>query len=331
LPPITDVAGLTIDGGSVNIAISGANQYRVFEVGSGAKLTLSNLTVHNGYAASSSGGGILNGGGTVTVSNSTLFGNSTTGATNGFGSGIYNSGETATATFKNTIVADISFNLGGNCFGTIINGGYNLDSGNTCGFGTNNNSLSGVDPMLSFLDDNGGPTMTIALLEGSPAIDKGNSFGESTDQRGMPRPSDFVGIVNAADGSDIGAFELQPDTTPPDTTPPKVTSTVPANGGEVGPAVNVKATFSEKMNTNTINGQTFKLFKKGSTTQRAAQVSYSASTRTAKLDPTNNLRRDVAYKAVVSTGAKDVAGNRLDQDRSTTGLQQKVWFFTVED
>ena len=28
--------------------------------------------------------------------------------------------------------------------------------------------------------------------------------------------------------------------------------------------------------------------------------------------------------------AKDVAGNRLDQDSSTTGLQQKVWYFTVD-
>jgi hypothetical protein len=51
----------------------------------------------------------------------------------------------------------------------------------------------------------------------------------------------------------------------------------------------------------------------------------------AKLDPTNNLRRRVAYKAVVSTWARDVAGNRLDQDSSTTGLQQKRWFFRVED
>src|SRR5829696_9394082 len=43
LPPITDGAGLTIDGGSADITISGDNQYHVFEVGSGAKLTLSNL------------------------------------------------------------------------------------------------------------------------------------------------------------------------------------------------------------------------------------------------------------------------------------------------
>src|SRR5918995_972794 len=57
LPPITDGAGLTIDGGSADVTISGASQYRVFEVGPGAKLTLSNLTVANGADATASGGG----------------------------------------------------------------------------------------------------------------------------------------------------------------------------------------------------------------------------------------------------------------------------------
>jgi hypothetical protein len=74
----------------------------------------------------------------------------------------------------------------------------------------------------------------------------------------------------------------------------------------------------------------FKLFKKGSTTQIAAQVSYDAATDSATLNPNNNLRRGVTYKAVVSTVAKDLAGNRLDQDDSTAGLQQKVWFFEID-
>jgi hypothetical protein len=74
----------------------------------------------------------------------------------------------------------------------------------------------------------------------------------------------------------------------------------------------------------------FKLFKKGSTIQTAAQVSYDAATDTATLNPNNNLRRGVTYKAVVSTVAKDLAGNRLDQDDSTAGLQQKVWFFEID-
>jgi hypothetical protein len=49
------------------------------------------------------------------------------------------------------------------------------------------------------------------LLRGSPAIDQGKRFGESTDQRGMHRPYDFPSIPNASggDGTDIGAFELE--------------------------------------------------------------------------------------------------------------------------
>jgi hypothetical protein len=75
----------------------------------------------------------------------------------------------------------------------------------------------------------------------------------------------------------------------------------------------------------------FKLFKKGSTTEITAQVSYDAATDTATLNPTNNLKRGAPYKAVVSTVAKDVAGNRLDQDDSTAGLQQKKWFFEIDN
>ena len=119
---------------------------------------------------------------------------------------------------------------------------------------------------------------------------------------------------------------------PSDTTPPEVSSTSPSNlATEVSPIANIKATFSEEMDSDTINGQTFKLFEKGTTTQIAAQVSYNSDTDTAKLDPTKSLRRGVVYKAVVTTWAKDVEGNRLDQDGSTSGFQQMRWFFRVDD
>jgi hypothetical protein len=52
---------------------------------------------------------------------------------------------------------------------------------------------------------------------------------------------------------------------------------------------------------------------------------------TAKLDSSGSLRSGVTYKAIVSTGAKDVAGNPLDQNSSTTGSQQKVWLFAVSN
>src|SRR5436190_2167770 len=67
--------------------------------------------------------------------------------------------------------------------------------------------------MLGPFQDNGGPTFTHALLPGSPAIDKGKNFnGSTTDQRGLPRTFDDPTVSNATggDGTDIGAFEVQP-------------------------------------------------------------------------------------------------------------------------
>src|SRR5262249_3961552 len=64
-----------------------------------------------------------------------------------------------------------------------------------------NGNIVGKDPMLGPLQDNGGPTFTQALLDGSPAIDAGiNPPGLTQDQRGSP-PRDFGGAT------DIGAYE----------------------------------------------------------------------------------------------------------------------------
>lgn len=132
---------------------------------------------------------------------------------------------------------------------------------------------------------------------------------------------------------DIGSDSCDPEgTTPTDPVPgpPSVISTVPSpNATGVDPAADVTATFSEPMDALSINGKTFKLFEKGTTTKIAAVVSYDASTDTAILDPSSSLRAGVTYKAVVTTGAKDVEGNSLDQKPTTTGLQQKAWLFTV--
>ena len=116
----------------------------------------------------------------------------------------------------------------------------------------------------------------------------------------------------------------------PDTQAPKVISTFPRNGGEVGPAANIRATFSEEMQEASVLNA-FKLFRKGSTNQIDAVVSYDAATDTATLNPDNNLRRGATYKAVVTTAAKDMAGNRLDQNSSKAGLQKKVWFFEIDN
>jgi len=125
-----------------------------------------------------------------------------------------------------------------------------------------------------------------------------------------------------------------------DTTPPKVNSTSPANGATgIAPGANVTATFSEAMDAittdgdpSTINGTTFKLMKAGTTTPIGAVVSYNATTNKAILNPNANLQLGTKYKAVVTTGAQDVAGNRLDQDQDpSNGLQQKAWTFTIRN
>jgi hypothetical protein len=123
-------------------------------------------------------------------------------------------------------------------------------------------------------------------------------------------------------------------------TAPKVTSTIPtANATGVAPGVNATATFSETMDAvttdgdpNTINGSTFKLFKAGTTNLIPAVVTYDPNTKKAILNPGANLRLGTKYKAVVTTGAQDLAGNRLDQDQDpTNGLQQKTWTFTIRN
>lgn len=63
---------------------------------------------------------------------------------------------------------------------------------------------------MSPLGDQGGETLTHALLRGSPAMDQGSCRTSSTDQRDLPRPVDVPRIANADNGCDIGAFEVQP-------------------------------------------------------------------------------------------------------------------------
>ena len=87
----------------------------------------------------------------------------------------------------------------------VTSNGYNIESpANTCGFDPDGTDLVNVpDPTFGTLADNGGPTMTHALLPGSVAIDKipADSCEVDEDQRGVTRPQ--------GDSCDVGAFELE--------------------------------------------------------------------------------------------------------------------------
>lgn len=98
-------------------------------------------------------------------------------------------------------------------------------------------NLTGVDPQLGSLADNGGPTPTLALAAGSPAIDAGPNPvatfpGNGNDQRG-------VGFSRVVGGRvDIGAFEygaVAPTTTTTSTTSTTTSTTTP--GGQVVPTI----------------------------------------------------------------------------------------------
>jgi len=191
----------------------------VLLAGPPAQIIESTISGNSAHAYEGNPSAITRGGGLyafrVALTGSTITGNSAAAEDNGMtfsarGANVYAS-EGVTA--GNTIVAEPLGSID-SCAGPLIaeytSAGFNLDEDGSCGFGKSSD-LSGVVPGLEPLADNGGPTPTHALAADSPAIDRGSAFGLITDQRGLPRPSDFLDVSNkeGGDGSDIGAFELQ--------------------------------------------------------------------------------------------------------------------------
>jgi hypothetical protein len=180
----------------------------------GGTVSLTNSTVSGNTASSGGGGGILNDA-TLTLTSSTVSGNDATEN----GGGILNYGY-GTLTLTGSLVAGNTAKLEGpDVLGAVASGStYNL-----LGNGTDMSGLTDgedgnlvgtadipIDPGFEldeegkpYLKDNGGPTRTIALQAGSPAIDHipVGACAVETDQRGVDRPQ--------GTGCDIGAFELE--------------------------------------------------------------------------------------------------------------------------
>jgi hypothetical protein len=178
-------------------------------VGCGCQAVIINSTISNNEASregglSYSGGDSLGGGiyiaGELELINSTVVGNRAAGG----GGGIYNIKQ---MDMMNTIIAD-NRGSGGNCVLRGEDAQIGINMNNWVADGGCGSQFSG-DVMLDPLADNGGPTLTHALLPGSPAIDAvpEDHCYLPTDQRGVPRPA---GAGIDAPLCDIGAFELGP-------------------------------------------------------------------------------------------------------------------------
>src|SRR5579875_2830507 len=222
-PSATGTSGGAINSsGSLSVSFStftgnsGQEGGGIFNQSTGAAATITDSTF-NGNTAGTNGGGAIQNFGTATITWSTISGN---GAP--FGADLHNDPAPGNSmTVAETIVAN-GGGGGSNCSGSaaVIDGGYNIDSGTSCGFSAAHGSKSDTDPDLGPLADNGGPTQTMALAADSPAVNAvpvtvpGCSGG--TDQRGVSRPQ--------GPACDIGAYELVMHAPPPTIGPGLVSS-----------------------------------------------------------------------------------------------------------
>jgi hypothetical protein len=155
-----------------------------------------------GNLSAGNGGAIINNGGTVTITSSTITGN-----TAQFGGGIQQDGAgSETLQLNNSIVAGNSAPTGPDI--NMTSGTVNATGSNLIGINTTveaefpaspltGTSSEPLNVLLAPLGDYGGPTQTMALRSGSPAINAAGVTAITTDQRGFNR----VGTP------DIGAYE----------------------------------------------------------------------------------------------------------------------------
>lgn len=185
---------------------TGGNGGGINEESNGA-VVLANSTLTRNSAVQ--GGAIAFSGAELASTNTTIANNTTSAqSSNIYISGPQFNNNNSTAIFTNTI---LSGQMGTNCktadaYSFVQDGGYNLEysggNANSCGF---SNHAQNSDPVLGPLANNGGPTLTMALLDFSPAIDNGNDAVcaafpiNNVDQRGIARP--------IGSHCDIGAYE----------------------------------------------------------------------------------------------------------------------------
>jgi CSLREA domain-containing protein len=210
---------LTINNSTISHNTAGNGGGGLFQI---AGAVLSNTTISNNNTGGSGGG--INNANPATLINVTISGNSASNT----GGGIYNPG-IGILTFKNTLIGGNISPSGPDCFGAnFVSQDHNL-IGNTSGVqivGTTTHNIINVNAFLGPLAANGGPTLTHALLPGSPAIETGSNAnlppdtfdldGDVNTSEPIPFDQRGTGFNRTAEGNgdgnstvDIGAFEVQ--------------------------------------------------------------------------------------------------------------------------
>ncbi len=238
---VVSAGDLNITGSTISGNATGARGGGIVFGAATNTATVTNTTITGNTANSGNGGGIAVFQGTFNLRHSTVTGNTAGG---GLGTGLasYSNGTSiANTVVTSSIIAgnagsDVDNELVGLGSNTISSTGFNLigSSNANAQFGAAGDQTGISDPGLGPLADNGGPTLTHALLAGSPAIGAGDTTStEITDQRG----AGFARLVGS--NVDVGAFELQ-------ATDPSVTLSVDsANIPEAAGVATFTATLSQ--------------------------------------------------------------------------------------
>ena len=227
----TTLNGCTLSG---NKSARGGALYHQGDL-QGRALVLGNCTLV-GNTGSEEGGAIYVFSGGVGLDSTTITANV---SNYGLGVRCWGGDQSAKVSVHNTIIAGNRGSTGGDVDlrgGTnpnFVSGGYNLISGGNAVplFNKSGDIAGNTAPGLGDLAENGGPTPTVALLDGSPALDAGDSEF-TTDQRGTPRPQnvDDIGAYERAGAIAVAVFVTPKNPITNDT----LTATVSASGSGVG-------------------------------------------------------------------------------------------------
>jgi hypothetical protein len=199
---VATVTACTIDG---NSAVSQGGGIFAMETGSAtatATLTVTNSTLFANSAFA--GGGIDNfaSGPDSTAGISLLSDTVAFNAASFFAGGLVANGDHFTV--HSSIIADNTASLFADLNGPFTSGGHNLIGQTDGSSGFDGGDLTGtsanpLDPLFGAFGNFGGPTQTLALLAGSPAIGQGDPAGPTTDERG---------VFRSRTAPSIGAFEF---------------------------------------------------------------------------------------------------------------------------